>query len=257
MTTDTETLQILKELQERGVVPGEDIERQVQEVGGEVVHAGDDETPTPMVTTAVEGPGYTTVYHTETGLDSLVSNNMLPAQLKKKLPTGKRAFTIYDPGFRPTEGVLMCYMHPDHPMRSVCDEFGFVVCEKKNLASPFQVRMHMEHRHKQEWAALEDRRLRLEREEDRDINRGMLNAIKAQGQPGNGAVAAVSEPAAPVDASSVAPVAAAPAAPRTRPSRRKRTPAQIQAANERRAKRTPEEVQAAKDRMTRIRSAKQ
>ena len=252
MTTDTETLQILKELQERGVVPGEDIERQVQEVGGEVVHAGDDDTPTPMVMTATEGPGYTTVYHTETGLDSLVSNNMLPAQLKKKLPTGKRAFTIYDPGFRPTEGVLKCYMHPEHAMRKVCDEFGFPVCEKTNLASPYEVRMHMMHRHKQEWEALEDRRLRLERQEDRDINRGMLNAMKGN-LPGNASVAEAPEPM--VSASAAAPSAVAEAPKRQR--RRKHTPEQIQAANERRANRTPEQVQAAKDKMARIRGAKQ
>ena len=264
MTTSTENLQIIKELQEKGIVPGEEMERQVQDVGGEVIHRGDEDTPTPMVTIATEGPGYTTVYHTETGLDSQVSNNMMPAQLKKKLPSGKRAFTIYDPGFRPVEGVLMCYLHSEHAMRKVCDEFGFPTCVKTNLASPFDVEMHMRHRHTQEWLALEHRRERLEREETRDIARGTLEAIQAQGQSNmpEAMAAAVqevqshdSQPMRSAPAG-VEPDAAAPAAPRTRPSRRKRTPEQIQAANERRAKRTPEEVQAAKDKMARIRGAK-
>jgi len=181
VVTDTDTLDILKELAEKGVVPDEGMERTTQEVGGNIVHLPDEELPVPMVETAVKGPGYTTVFNTETGLDSLVSNNMLPAQLKKRLPSGKRAFTIYDPGFRPPEGTLKCYMHPDHLLRKVCDEFGFVVCTKSNIASPYEVRQHMVHRHKQEWLAMEERRERIEREEGMDIQRGMLEAMRSNG----------------------------------------------------------------------------
>lgn len=194
--TDKDTLDILKELESRGIVPGEELERVIQKTGGEVVSAGgeegvDDEgnpiVVSPAVMVATTGAGYTTVYHMETGLDSQCSNNMLPAQLRKKLPNGKRAFTINAPGTvggpttTPTEGTLVCYMNPAHEMYSVCQEFGFTDCVKSNIASPYEVIQHMRHRHKQEWDALENRREQADRDENREIQRGMLRAV--QGRP--------------------------------------------------------------------------
>ena len=186
MTTqapEADTLEILKQLAEEGVAPGEELKRVVEDVGGEIIERGsgtpgtDDETP-PMVSVKTEGGGYTIVYHTETGLDSKVSKNMLPAQLRKKLPSGKRAFTIYDPGFRPTEGTIKCYMHKKSEMRDICDEFGFVLCPKDNISSAFDLRQHMVKRHTQEWRAFEERRTQTERSEDRAIQRGMLEAMQ-------------------------------------------------------------------------------
>ena len=124
---DVNTLAILKELAEQGIAPNEDLEKVTQDVGGEIINRGglgDEEDAIPMATIAQKGAGYVTVYHTETGLDSLVSKNMLPAQLRKMLPNGKRAFTTHDPGFRPVEGTLKCFMHAEHEMRKICDDFG-------------------------------------------------------------------------------------------------------------------------------------
>ena len=185
MTTQTpeaDTLQILKQLAEEGVTPGEELKRVVEDVGGEIIERGsgtpgtDDETP-PMVSTKTEGGGYTTVYHTETGLDSKVTKNMLPAQLRVKLPSGKLAFTIYapftpgGPTTRPVEGTIKCYMHKDSEMRSICDEFGFVLCPKDNISSAFDLRQHMVKRHTQEWRAFEERRTQKNETEDRGIQR--------------------------------------------------------------------------------------
>ncbi len=192
MTTQTpeaDTLDILKQLAEEGVAPGEELKRVVEDVGGEIIERGsgtpgtDDETP-PMVSTKTEGGGYTIVYHTETGLDSKVSKNMLPAQLRKTLPSGKRAFTIYapftpgGPTTRPVEGTIKCYMHKDSEMRPICDEFGFVFCPKDNISSGFDLRQHMVWRHTQEWRAFEERRTQRDRDEDREIQRGMLAAMQ-------------------------------------------------------------------------------
>ncbi len=201
MTTQTpepDTLGILKELTEVGIAPGEELERVTQEVGGEILQkpsgtpGTDDETPA-MVSTSSQGAGYTTVYHTQTGLSSEVSNNMMPAQIRKTLNEidypgmgTKRAFTIYAPGTpggpvnSPVEGTLKCYMHKDSPQRATCDEFGFVFCPKDNISSVFDQIEHMTHRHTREWAAFEARREQTERAEDRAIQRGMLEAMQVQ-----------------------------------------------------------------------------
>ncbi len=191
MTTETDTLQILKELAEKGIAPGEEMEQIVQEVGGAIVTEGTGEDELgPMVTTATRGPGYSTVYHTVTGQPSQVSNNMLPAQLRKKLDNvnypghgGKRAFTIYDPGFRPPEGTLLCYMHPDSDMRAKCEELGFPMCQKSNIDSPFEQEEHMKNKHSRQWATLERNRELFDEAEDRTIQRGMLAAMERQAGP--------------------------------------------------------------------------
>ncbi len=192
MTTQTpeaDTLHILKQLSEEGVVPGEELERVIEDVPVEIIERGsgtpgtDDEIP-PMVSVKTKSVGNTTVYHTETGLDSEVSKNMLPAQLRQRLPSGKLAFTIYAPGTpfgpanKPVEGTIKCYMHKESDMRSICDEFGFVLCPKDNISSAFDLRQHMVKRHTQEWRAFEERRTQTDRDEQLEIQRGMLAATR-------------------------------------------------------------------------------
>jgi len=183
LAADTDTLGILAELAEEGITPGEELERVVETVGGDVVHKGDEDTG-PAVMTDTTGAGITKMYHTETGLDSKVSKNMLPAKLREKLPSGKRAFTIYPPftpggpTTQPVEGTIKCYMHKDSEMRSICGEFGFVLCVKDNISSVFDLETHMVKRHTQEWRSFERRRIQTETDETREISRGMLAATR-------------------------------------------------------------------------------
>ena len=133
------------------------------------------------VQSAITGNNYRLVYHTETGEPSRVHFNMLPAQLKKRLADGKRAFTTTDPGFRPTAGDMICWLHENHENRAIADSMGLGPCKKANIPSLYEVELHMRHRHQQEFRAFEQLRAQTERIEDREIQRATLDAMQRLG----------------------------------------------------------------------------
>ena len=139
----------------------------------QVLSEGDADTP-PSIVTQVTSAEYVWIYDTRTGDQSKCNRNMLVQHLKKKRPDGSLVFTTKDPGFRPKQGTHKCMLHPDDPNRKHYDELGLPTCKKANLASPFQVRRHMQKRHKQEWATLEQEREDREKEEERAFRRELL-----------------------------------------------------------------------------------
>ena len=146
-------------------------------VGDQIIHRGDDEVPVPMVATTLESAGYTNIYDTESGEHSITNRNMLPAQLKKKRLDGSYVFTTIKPAAPLMVGNLKCLLHPDNPDRRHYDELGLAVCKKENLTSPFQVRRHMEKRHKMEWATIEYERQEVEKKEERAFQRELLGKV--------------------------------------------------------------------------------
>ena len=122
--------------------------------GDKVVHKGDEEQPAPMTISSMKSAGYSYVYNIETGDRSLVNNNMLAAQLKKK-KDGKRVFTTTEPTNIVKRPGLKCYLHPDDPNREHYNEMGLTTCKKSNLINEFQKTRHMQRKHKDEWAAIE------------------------------------------------------------------------------------------------------
>lgn len=141
-----------------------------------VIHEGDEDLPVPMVATKLVSAGYVYIYDTETGECSLTNRNMLPAQLKKKRPDGSNVFTTLKPAIPPKRGNLKCMLHPKGSNRKHYDELGLAVCPKDNLTSPFQVRRHMEKRHKMEWGAIEQERIDAEKKQDREFQEVLLKA---------------------------------------------------------------------------------
>ena len=138
------------------------------------------ENPNPEEGVSVKGlsvtsAGYSYIYDTKTGDRSKTNNNMLPMQLKKKHPDGTPRFTTIKPPFEPKKGTLKCMLHADDPNRKLYDEMGLPSCKKHNLTNPFQVRRHMEKRHKMEWQAIEQMRIEKERQEDREFQRKILS----------------------------------------------------------------------------------
>jgi hypothetical protein len=192
MTTKTlskESDEILQELVEAGIpvdASKNDQNRtdEVLQPGAQIIHRGNDDFPAP-VTAKLSEAGWIEVYFAvksspRYGESSLINLNMLPAQLKKRDPdTGQRAFTVRDPGVRPKQGSEKCWLHSDHEMRPVCDSFGFQKCSKDNLTSPYEAREHVSRKHSREYAALEDRRDRLDRSEERAIQRGLAERLGA------------------------------------------------------------------------------
>ena len=140
-----------------------------------IVHKGDEEIPAPMVA-KLKSAGYVFIYDTKTGEQSLTNRNMLPTQLKKKRADGSLVFTTVKPKKTPKRGTHKCLLHADDPNRSHYDELGLPVCKKDNLMSPFQVRRHMEKRHKMEWAAIQQEKQDIKEEEERKLRKALLKS---------------------------------------------------------------------------------
>ena len=134
------------------------------------------------------------IYCVKTGDRREIPRIYLAGALAKKFKDPREPEWFGKPVFSRTptkeriQGSTKCMLHPSMPNRSLYDEWGLPVCQADNLASPEQGRMHMEKRHKAEYALIKSAEARTEREEDRrrDAERqdAMLTAI--QGRPENG-----------------------------------------------------------------------
>ena len=146
----------------------------------QLISKGDDEVPAPMMATELKSAGWVYIYDTLTHERSVCNKNMLKRHLEKKRPDGTFVFTTKVPTVPPKRGTLKCMLHPDNPNRAHYDDLGLPVCLKSNLTSPFQVTRHMQKRHKQEWATLEQERLAKKEQDDRDFQRAMMSGLKPQ-----------------------------------------------------------------------------
>ena len=124
----------------------------------------------------ISSAGYVYVWDNQTGERSTINRNMLPTQLKKVRPDGSRIFTTIDPKIPVKRGNLKCMLHAKDPNRSHYDVLGLPVCRKENLASPYQVKRHMQKRHPQEWEAIQEEITRKGKEEDRELRRAVLES---------------------------------------------------------------------------------
>ncbi len=150
---------------------------------GGVIHKGDDDVPSPMVMSKITSAGYATIYNTLTGESSKMNLNMLRRKLRLKRADGSPVFSTNPPKVLPTRGEYKCQLHPDDPNRKHYDGQGFAVCMKSNLNSPYQVRRHMEKKHKDEWKAIEQERTERERQEDRTLQRLLLSKATEEKAP--------------------------------------------------------------------------
>lgn len=110
--------------------------------------------------------GQVYIYDTKTHERSVCRRNILPHKLKLKREDDSSVFTTVKPKALPRRGVLKCMLHPDE-RTEMYDAWGFPTCKKSNLTSPFQVRRHMQKRHKQEYEAIKEEETRIEKEKDR------------------------------------------------------------------------------------------
>ena len=150
--------------------------------GGQSAGLQNNFTP-PTTLSVISDPGWIYVYNRFTGDPSVCNVNMLPAQLRKR-DTDKKSknhnklvFTTTDPGFRPKAGTGKCWLHEDGQFRKLADEWGMQVCSKSNLTSIYNIRMHVQNKHSNEYKQLEENRVEIERQEDREERRLLLRAI--------------------------------------------------------------------------------
>jgi hypothetical protein len=145
-------------------------------MGDGLVQMPSKETPWGITIEEMESAGWVTVWDKFTGEPSKVNRNMLAAQLLKVNDDGVRCFTTVKPAIEPWRGNTLCMLHPDSEDRSAYDRMGLPVCKSGNLASEFQMRLHMQHRHKNEWAQLQDIEQQKVDEEERLVRQALIRA---------------------------------------------------------------------------------
>jgi len=124
----------------------------------------------------VESAGYVYIWDTQTAKRSVCNRNMLQTTLGKTRKDGSRVFTTIKPDFEPRGGQHKCLLHESDENREQYNELGLPICTKDNLDSPYQVNRHMQTRHPQEWATIEDINATAAREEDREFQRILIQA---------------------------------------------------------------------------------
>ena len=174
--TDPSILEQLLDMDATGTTSGSSVDV------NQVVHGGDTELDAPMRVSSIDEAAYMWVWNVETGDRSRVNANMLQSQLSKKLEDGRRAFTTVDPQIPRASGTILCRLHPDAPDRAEWAAMGFPVCRKANLRNELELDLHMKHRHKSEYGEMNSRAERTIQEEDRLLNRSLLEALVGQAQ---------------------------------------------------------------------------
>jgi len=127
------------------------------------------------------------IYDTSTNEPREVLVNMLRKTMQKRRGN-KPAFSITPLG-EYVQGHVMCYLHPDHPDRKWLASVGVTkLCETVlpdgttvsagNLASEYDRDLHMQHKHRREWAVIKEARERQEREADRELRREEVAAMR-------------------------------------------------------------------------------
>jgi len=132
-----------------------------------------------MTATELRSAGYVYVYNTRTGDRSTVNRNMLEQQLQKTHEDGTYAFTTRKPeGLEPSKGKIKCMLHADDPNREKYNSMGLPVCRKANIVASHDLRIHMEKRHRREWATIDGERKEKERVKDLERENQLADAIR-------------------------------------------------------------------------------
>jgi hypothetical protein len=113
-----------------------------------------------------EGSGWRWAWNTRTYERSRFLSYMLVRKITERFEDGAQEY-VWDTRqpkdsegnvLYPRRGDNLCILHESHPDRAYHASLGLPTCPKSNLASPFQVRRHAQHRHKDEWSVIEEER---------------------------------------------------------------------------------------------------
>ncbi len=128
------------------------------------------------------------IYSTVDGTPSTVLVSMLSKVLRRRVPPdsniperfhGQRAFALKPPEDVPVRQKLLCWLHPDHPMREELDELGLTTatCRKANIPSEFEVQSHVQMKHKRTWATIEAHRSEIRQQQGIDAQMQQAEAM--------------------------------------------------------------------------------
>ena len=138
-----------------------------------------------MTASELQSAGYVYVYDNRTGDRSVINRNMLQQQLEKRREDGSYAFTTQKPDFERVYGDVKCLLHKDDPNRSTYDNMGLAYCTKDNLTASHDLRVHMQKRHRREWATIDGERIEEDRKRNRIREDNLTEAIRLLAQNDN------------------------------------------------------------------------
>ncbi len=140
---------------------------------------GDESLQVTGVTVSPEGR-LTSIYHRETGEKRTMSVRLARVALTKKFRSGPMAgeFAFSTTPTRPYHmGQVKCQLHPDNPGREQYDKWGLPVCKSEHLASPGEMRLHMEKRHTSAWKTISEAEEAAKRQEGLDAQKALAEAM--------------------------------------------------------------------------------
>ena len=158
----------------------------------------------------LQSAGFVYIWDSLTGEHSIVNKNMLRNLLTRTRADGSRVFTTVQPPITPYRGKELCLLHGQHPDRPKWDKLGLSYCKpsdpqggKSNLRTPQDVKLHMQHRHKNDWNTIEAENRRQIEEEERQLRHLNLKILGGQFTPTAPAPAPVAQEAPVVKAPKV------------------------------------------------------
>lgn len=172
------------------------------EILGRGTQDGDLPAGTFLRVNSLQYKGYVEVWDTQTGDKSRQPWWLLWQTMRKRREDGSLVFTRTDPKIPPDYGQdLFCPLNPAAPPDQRFTGRGFRHCRKKHIPHWDALQSHIQHSHKRAWAAMERARAEREREEDRALQR---KVIETQQQ----LMAALTQNAMPAPAPEPTPAAA-------------------------------------------------
>ena len=142
---------------------------------GEVLSTSNDEFPTKV--SSLRHKGYVPYWDTRTG-----GYNEGPQYLKwqigeMKRPDGSAMYTFVDPKMPPDYGLdLSCPLNSNSPDYDKVKNMGFAECSRRHVPNQNALDLHVQKSHKRAASALAQLKTDAIREEDRDLQRQMLQS---------------------------------------------------------------------------------
>lgn len=189
-----------------GVVPSELLYQQVAEAQetegpmsdpvGTIIKVPTLDEPMGSEVSEVKGPGWVKLWNTRTGEEVKVNRWLLKDALKKKHDDPAYPAFMTKPLFTTKEmdnkvrGKFACYLYGGNPVCPACKKshkphsdfslyqsWGMRPCVSAHLQSPFDVRSHMEKKHKREWAAIREYEEKEEKKIDQERQDKLLEIL--------------------------------------------------------------------------------
>jgi hypothetical protein len=142
---------------------------------GEILSSGSDEFTTRL--RSLRHKGYVPYWNAKTG-----GYNECPKYLQWQIgdiknSDGSAMYTFTNPNITPDYGMdLFCPLNPDSPEYYIVEVMGFPPCPKKHIPHEDGVNAHLQKSHKRAYEALTRSREDTERDEDRELQKQMLQS---------------------------------------------------------------------------------